>query len=358
MALEWLPSVIGGVASIVGAGINSGLSYQGAKLTNQTNKEIAQLNNETMIKLMREQTKAEQDYNSIGAQMQRAMAAGVNPMLLAGAQPTSASAASVPNLQSPDLVNPFADFDSGLAQAGASVQSGMLQAKSLQLEGEKVDNAKLLTKVDTLKTVSQLIGNNDLTAEDVNNIVKSVMGDSYEGDSIENLLKDELTRTRLSNAIITSNIDKDTKQYLYEWLDEFTNAQFTDLLASTEQKQTTSNLNRSLAKLNEAKRVEVVQATKNMQEQWKSLNAQAQMDVQKLEKFARYFDAQVKKLENEAKISENEARFYFWNKILEHPLYEDGSADVFFGAASASGRAPAKNKHYQTPKDNDYYVKP
>lgn len=317
---SWLPAVIGGASSLLGAGINSAVSYAGAQQTNKTNKEIAEMNNATMIQLMREQTDAEQRYNSIGAQMQRAMAAGVNPMLLAGAQPTSASAAGVPSLQAPDLKNPFQGFDSGLSSAGHAMQTGLMQAKSMELQAEQIDNAKLQTQVDTLKTVAQLIGNTDLTSDDVNKIVSAVMGDSYQGSAIDSLLRDQFTITRLSNAIETSNIDKDTKKYLYGWLDEFTNAQFIDLLASTEMKQTQSKVNRSLAKLNDSKRAEIAQAIKNMQEQWRSLNATASMDILKLEKFARLLDAEIKKIEQEANLTEQEARFWVWNQVLKNQV--------------------------------------
>lgn len=314
---SWLPAIIGGAASLLGAGINSGVAYAGAQQTNRTNKEIAEMNNETMIKLMREQTESEQRYNSIGEQMKRAMAAGVNPMLLAGAQPTSASSAGVPSLQAPDLKNPFQGFDSGLTSAGQAMQTGLMQAKSMELQAEQIDNAKLQTQVDTLKTVAQLIGNTDLTSEDVNNIVSAVMGDSYRGSAIDSLLRDQFTITRLSNAIETSNIDKDTKKYLFEWLDEFTNAQYIDLLSSTEMKQTQSKVNRSIEKLNDAKRKEIDQAIKNMQEQWRSLNAQADMDIIKLSKFARLMDAEINKIEQEANLTETEARYWVWSKVVQ-----------------------------------------
>lgn len=317
---SWLPAVIGGASSLLGAGINSGLAYAGAQQTNKTNKEIAEMNNQTMIQLMREQTESEQRYNSIGEQMKRAMAAGVNPMLLAGAQPTSASSAGVPTLQAPDLKNPFQGFDSGLSSAGHAMQTGLMQAKSMELQAEQIDNAKLQTQVDTLKTVAQLIGNTDLTSDDVNKIVSAVMGDSYQGSAIDSLLRDQFTITRLSNAIETSNIDKNSKKYLYGWLDEFTNAQFIDLLASTEMKQTQSKVNRSLSKLNDKKRAEISQAIKNMQEQWRSLNATASMDIMKLEKFARRLDAEIKKIEQEANLTEQEARFWVWNQVLKNQV--------------------------------------
>ena len=86
-------SIIGAAISGVSGLVGSAISANAQKKTNQMNLQISRENNEAMLRAMREQTALEQTYNSIGAQMQRAMAAGVNPMLLAGAQPTSASSA-------------------------------------------------------------------------------------------------------------------------------------------------------------------------------------------------------------------------------------------------------------------------
>lgn len=303
-----LGGMIGGVSSLLG----SGMQVAGTYSTNKTNKEIAEMNNRTMIQLMREQTKSEQDYNSISAQMARAMAAGINPMLLAGAQPTSASSAGVPSLDSPVMQNPFNGFDPG----GSSIGNSMIQAKQMELQSENIDNAKLQTQIDMLQTVAQLVGNADLTSEDVNQIVRSVMGDQYGGSDIQSLFRDQFTMTRLKNAIDISNVDKDTKKYMYSWLDEITNAEFVNLLADTEHKQTQSNVNRSVESMNVAKKKEIYQAISNMAEQWKSLNATASMDIYRAEKFAKYFDATVDKLVADADISEQEARFWVWNQVI------------------------------------------
>lgn len=305
-----LSGIVGGASSLIG----SGLQYAGAQQTNKTNKEIAEMNNRTMIQLMREQTKSEQDYNSISAQMARAMAAGINPMLLAGAQPTSASSAGVPSLDTPVMQNPFNGFDPG----GSAIGNSMIQAKQMELQSENIDNAKLQTQIDMLQTVAQLVGNADLTSEDVNQIVRSVMGDQYGGSDIQSLFRDQFTMTRLKNAIDISNVDKDTKKYMYSWLDEITNAEFVNLLADTEQKQTQSNVNRSVESMNVAKKKEIYQAISNMAEQWKSLNATASMDIYRAEKFAKYFDATVDKLVADADISEQEARFWVWNQVIKN----------------------------------------
>lgn len=305
-----LGGIVGGASNLLG----SSLSFAGAQQTNKTNKEIAEMNNKTMIQLMREQTKSEQDYNSISAQMARAMAAGVNPMLLAGAQPTSASSAGVPSLDTPVMQNPFNGFDPG----GSAIGNSMIQAKQMELQSENIDNAKLQTQIDMLQTVAQLVGNADLTSTDVNQIIRSVMGDQYGGSDIQSLFRDQFTMTRLKNAIDISNVDKDTKKYMYSWLDEITNAEFVNLLADTEQKQTQSKVNRSVSRMNDSKKKEIDQAISNMAEQWKSLNATASMDIYRAEKFAKYFDATVDKLVADADISEQEARYWVWNKVISN----------------------------------------
>lgn len=317
--------IIGGASNLIG----SQLSFSGAQMTNLTNKEIAELNNKTMIQLMREQTKSEQDYNSISAQMARAMAAGVNPMLLAGAQPTSASSAGVPSLDSPVMQNPFNGFDPG----GTAIGNSIIQAKQMELQSENIDNAKLKTQIDLLQTVGQLVGNADLTSKDVNQIIRSVMGDQYGGSDIESLFRDQFTMTRLKNAIDISNVDKETKKYMYTWLDEITNAEFVNLLADTEQKQTQSKVNRSVSRMNDAKKKEIDQAISNMAEQWKSLNATASMDIYRAKKFAKYFDATVDKLVADADISEQEALYWVWKQIIEnnHRLLNAPNNITLFG---------------------------
>lgn len=308
----------------VGSALLGGL---GTLHTNKTNKQIAESNNRTMLKAMREQTKSEQDYNSISEQMKRAMMAGINPMLMAGAQPTSASSAGVPSLDTPVMENPFKAFPS----AGSSMAQAHLQSKQLGLQDESLDISRFESKVDLLKTVASLAGTADLKADDINMILRSVIGDDYEGSDLTAFARDEFTSVRLRNAVQSSDMDLKQKQYLFSWLDKMTNAQYSNLLADTEVKSTQTGVNRgnvslmktqeqvnkSIASLNEIKRKEIKQAILNMREQWKSLNAQASMDVYKMKNFAEYFDAQVKQLQEEAKLTETEATYWIWSKVRE-----------------------------------------
>lgn len=277
------------------------------------NLKIARENNAAMLAAMREQTKADQEYNSIGAQMQRAMAAGANPMLLAGADPTSVSAAGVPSLDTPVLQNPYQSF----AQLGANLGSAAIQAEQIALQEKQIDVAEFKSKIDMLQTLGELGGSIDWTSDELKGVIRAVFGDSFDANSIGSFARDNMTMTRIRNTIDSSDLDLKQKKYLFDWLDEFTNAQYINLLSDTERNQTTSNVNRSVASLNDEKRKEVEQAILNMKEEWNSIHAKGQMDLHKMTRFAESFDAEVKRLQAEAKITESEARFYIWSKINE-----------------------------------------
>lgn len=305
-------SLISGGAGFLGGLTQGLLNYYGAKETNKTSERIARMNNDTMLQAMREQTKADQDYNSVGAQMQRSMMAGINPMLMAGAQPTSVSAAAVPNLDQPSLMNPFGNFPN----LGTTFASSFMQAKQLDNVEKQLDIQDFESTIELLRVVGDLSKAGNLTSDDITNLVNSFVREDKRS-SVSPLAQDQFIKTRLVNAVESSNLDIAEKRYMFGWLDEMQNARFVNLLADTEQKQTMSIVNRSVANLNDQKRKEVEQAIKNMEEQWKSLNASASIDVHKAQNFAKYFDAEVKKLQSEAKISEQEARFYLWTKINE-----------------------------------------
>lgn len=301
------------IPELLGLGIGAGTSIIGAHMTNMTNKEIAEANNRTMLQAMREQTASEQRYNSIGEQMKRAMIAGINPMLMAGAgaNPTSASSAGVPSLDTPVMQNPF----QGMESFGSSMVNSVLRNKEIGLQDENLDVSKLNSKIELLKTISDLSKNSELTTNDINNIVRSVMDSDPEGVSLSSLYRDQLVVSRINNSIRTSNVDADTKEYLFSWLDEMQNAEYTNLLADTEQKQTQSNVNRSIQSLNAEKKKEITQAIANMKEQWKSLNFQGQLDVAKLNDLTKITDSLVKQIVSEARVTEQEARYYLWSQI-------------------------------------------
>lgn len=300
-------AVISGLSSA----LNSGLNFSGGIISNATNREIAKMNNETMIQLMREQTKIEQNYNSRSAQMQRDMMAGVNPMLSAGAQPAQVSSASVPSLDTPVMQNPFVGVDFG----GDKVASAFLQSKQIDNTSRQLDIQQVNSDLTFLQIVSDLAKSENVTSDDINNLIKMIYPNDDRG--VGALGKDSFVKTRLANAVETSDLDLKEKKYLFDWLDEFTNARFTNLLADNEQKQTQSNVNRSLSNLNDAKKKEVDQAVENMKQQFKSLEFQGEVDAARLKHAVDYAEALVKKLVSEAKFSEKEARYYIWTKINE-----------------------------------------
>lgn len=299
--------LIAGISNIFGASVAAGAQQQ----TNKMNLQIARENNKAMLDAMREQTKADQTYNSIGAQMQRAMAAGANPMLLAGADPTSVSAAGVPSLDSPVMQNPYQSY----SQMGASLGSAALHAEQLALQEKQINVAEFKSKIDMLQTIGELGGSIDWTSSELKGVIRSVFGDTFDADSIGAFARDNMVMTRIKNSIETSNLDKDTKKYLYGWLDEFTNAQYINLLSDTERNQTQSKLNRALESLNREKRDEITQAILNMKEEWNSLYAKGQMDLHKLERFAELFDAELNKIVAETKLTNEEASYLIWGYI-------------------------------------------
>lgn len=300
--------IIGGASSLLGSAIN----VIGAKQTNKTNKEIAQMNNKVMVDLMREQTRADQTYNSIGEQMKRAIAAGVNPMLMAGAQPTSVGASAVPNLDTPVMQNPFNAVDLG----GSAFANAVVQSKSLDNQSRALDIQDFESTTELLRVVGELAKSGNLTSSDINDLISKFLPSDRQS-SLGPLVQDQYIKTKFSNAIETSNLDVKEKKYLFGWLDEMTNAQFTNLLSDTELKQTQSNVNRSLSRLNDSKRLEIEQAIKNMKEQWKSLNFQGELDARKLTDVAKISESIVKKLTSEASISEQEATYWVWNILMQ-----------------------------------------
>lgn len=302
-----------GPEELIGQAVGGGLSVLGAYMTNKTNKEIAQSNNATMLKAMREQTDAEQRYNSMAEQMKRAMYAGVHPMLMAGAgaNPSTASAASVPSLDTPIMQNPF----QGMESVGSAMANSLLRSKEISLQDESLDVSRINSKIDLIKSIAELSKNSELSSSDINTIIKSVMDSDPEGVQLGSFYRDQLVTTRINNAIRNSNVDADTKEYLFGWLDEMQNAEFTNLLADTEQKQTQSMVNRSIASLNGAKKKEVEQAIANMKEQWKSLNFQGELDANKLKRVTEISENVVNMIVHECKVAKQDANFYVWKMI-------------------------------------------
>lgn len=318
-----LGGAIGAGGSLIGSTIGAISQYN----TNQTNKEIAESNNKAMLQAMREQTRSEQLYNSASEQMKRLQMAGLNPMTMAGQGPTPVSSTGVPSLDSPVMQNPFGDFNLGLDNVG----SALIQSANLDLQARSIDVHEFMAKVDMLNVIGVLAKDDKITSGDIRGLVDSVMGkDNPYSSGIQDLVKDNFVVTRLNNSIETSNLSLKEKQYLYGWLDEFKNAEYTMMLADIDNKQTDSNLNRStiqyqrsqervndsLVSLNEEKRKEIEQAISNMKEQWKSLNFQGELDAKKLLRIAEISDNVVDKIVYETKLSKKDANSYVWRNAV------------------------------------------
>lgn len=320
-------SLLGGSIAAGGSLIGSTIGAISQYNTNETNKEIAEMNNKAMLQAMREQTRSEQLYNSASEQMKRLQMAGLNPMTMAGQGPTPVSSTGVPSLDTPVMQNPFGEFDLGLNHVG----SALIQSAQLDNQARSIDVQDFSSKVDMLKTIGDLSRDTNLTSDDVRNIVSSVMGANNPYSSgLQDLMKDNFVVTRLNNSIETSNLSLKEKQYLYGWLDEFKNAEYMIMLADIENRQTSSNLNRStisyqrsqervnnsIISLNEEKRNEVQQAIRNMEEQWKSLNFQGELDAKKLLRVAEIADKTVDKIVYETKVSKKDANSYLWRTAI------------------------------------------
>lgn len=325
--------IAGGLIGAGGSLVGSTIGAISQHYTNQANKEIAEMNNKAMLQAMREQTRADQTYNSASEQMKRLQIAGLNPMSLAGQSPTPVSASGVPNLDSPVMQNPFGEFDLGTNQLG----SAMIQSASLDNQSRSIDVADFSSKVDMLKTIGDLSRDTNLTSDDVRNIVSSVMGnDNPYSSGLQDLVKDNHVVNRLNNEIKSSNLSVKEKEYLFGWLDEFTNAEYLSMLADIENKQTSSNLNRSsislqrtqetvnraIASLTNERKNEVTQAIANMKEQWKSLNFQGELDAIKLKRATELADNLVDKISYETKLSKSQAKSFVWRECI-YPVVSD-----------------------------------
>ena len=174
-----LPFVIGGTSAL-----NGYLNYQSSKNanaanlqavreTNQTNREIAEMNNDWSLSAMREQNewnrqqaidmfRMENEYNTPAQQMQRLRDAGINPAVALGGSATSIAnsgdastptAAGLPTPVTPQIVSPHfqpvTPFTGGLIQAlGDFSKMSLNEAQSNrintlledELRGLKLDN--------------------------------------------------------------------------------------------------------------------------------------------------------------------------------------------------------------------------
>lgn len=298
-------------ASLLGSGINA----VGGLITNWFNRRNIQETNEQRYKIFREQMR----YNDTSEQMKRVMASGLHPMVLSGAQPTDAPTS--PDFESYEARNPFA----GALDTGASVAAQMIQERQLGLTEAQIQVQELKTRVDALNAVTALMGE-EATTEEALQMLDRIVGLPTFGDGATVMMhRDETLINALSNRIEQSNLSTEEKRVTVNWLNKLKRAEYDLLVSNRLQSDSVAALNkvkedteRSIQSLNEDERNHIQQLTANLEEQWKSLNFQGQLDASKLKRVQEISDSLVKELVNSAEITANEAYYWVWQKLLEN----------------------------------------
>lgn len=308
-------AVVGSSGSIIG-GI-------GQIITNKQNIAAQERINQQQLDFAREMTQAEFEYNSIGAQMKRAMEAGVNPMLMAGAQPTSASSSSTPSLSAPVRNNPFASVPQSAMSIGNNLIAAEqleLKDKEIQLQSQKLSIDEFLSKNQLLKTILDTLGAKDLTSSEVQSIMNDIFPDLKDSVTLPELVRDNFITTNMRNGIELSNIDKDTKKYLFGWLDEFTNVQYMIQTNQLDVQDSQIKLNKALSDQGNAKVNHINQAIANMREEFKTLEYNGKLSEEKAKYIKQTVKATVDDLVNIANVSQQEAKYWVWKQCIQNPI--------------------------------------
>lgn len=316
--------------SLIGAGVNSA----GGIITNIVNRKNVRETNEQRERLFREQMR----YNDSSEQMKRQMAAGLHPMTMSGLQPTDAPTA--PDVESYEARNPF----NGYIDGGLSMANQMIQEKQLGLTEQQIEVQRLKITVDALNAVTGLLGENATTEEALMMLEKITGLSPIDGDSAVTLHRDETLINSLKNQIEMSNLSVEEKRITVNWLERFKQAEFELVSAQSSETRSRDALNQinakvaeSVKKLNEAEFDHLKQLTANLQEQWKSLNFQGELDARKLLRVQTICDSYVKELSAAADISNNEANYWVWKVLMEnYKPASIGPLKIGPGAAASS----------------------
>lgn len=323
--MSWIPTAIGAAASLAGNII-----------TNQNNKQLTREVNEQEKSLFREAN----EYNDISSQMRRAMAAGVHPMLMAGAGANPASSASPPSLGTAELVNPFQEF----SHAGQSVTSALLTDDQLSLSAEQIEIQKeqltlkqVENTVNLLNSASSLLGR-ELTFDEVKSIIRSANPQFADfGEGIDSVYRDNYLIETIKASSEFQKLKTEEQRKIVNMLSSIQEAQLENIKTDTRLKEedityrreSTKNVQADTllkknqaalaevnARLGEEKIKEVKQAIANMEQQYNSLFANGQMDLQRLAKFSDMLDAEYKKLVHELNITSQEDQYWVWQTLV------------------------------------------
>lgn len=310
--------VTGSIISNLGGAIVGGI---GQLITNHQNIHAQERINQQQLDFAREQTNREFDYNSLSSQMKRAMEAGVNPYLLAGDQPTSANAQSTPSLDAPVRQNPFASIPQNAMNIGNNLLAAEqleLREKEIQVQQQATDIQAFNQKVQIFKTVLDTLGSKDLTSSEIQGIMREIFQKEANNVTLPEVLRDSYVTTEIHNAIESSNISIKEKRFLNSWLKSFTMVQYQILRKEVDVMKSQERLNNYMSAVNSAKVQEINQAIKNMQEEWKSLNFQGELDQTKLSRVTEMANSIIDKLVAEAKVSRSDAEYWLWKFLVQN----------------------------------------
>lgn len=313
--------VTGSIVSNLGGAIVGGI---GQMITNHQNIQAQERINKQQLDFAREQTNREFDYNSLSSQMKRAMEAGVNPYLLAGAQPTSANAQSTPSLDAPVRQNPFASIPQNAMNIGNNLIAAEqleLREKEIQVQQQATDIQAFNQKVQIFKTVLDSLGSKDLTSKEIQGIMSEIFSKDANNVSLPGVIRDNYITTEINNKIETSNINLKEKKFLNSWLQSFTMVQYQILRKEVDVMKSQERLNNYMSAVNSAKVQEINQAIANMREEWKSLNFQGELDQVKLTKVSQIAQSIIDKLVADANVSRQDAEYWLWKHIIENPAF-------------------------------------
>lgn len=335
-------------ASLVGLG-GSLIGGIGSMITNHQNVKAQEQINKQQLDFAREQTEREFSYNSIGAQMKRAMEAGINPMLLAGANPTHASASSTPSIEAPVRQNPFASVPSSAMSIGNAIMQQEqinLRSREIGVQEEHIDLAEFQNKTSLVKTILDSVGGSNLTSEEVQKIVNDVFSQDNmkdKGVTLPELIRDSYVSTELRNKIEMSNIDRDTKKYLYGWLDEMTYVDYMIKTSQVDLSESQKNLNKAMENKEDAKVMEIHQAIENMKKQIELMDSQEKLNEAEVEKLNKTLQATIENIQAIANINKQEAKYWVWKQCISHPLSQSWN---FLGIGGSKQRLYNRFDYY------------
>lgn len=300
-------SIIGAVGSLFGAGGNTASTA----LTNKTNKEIAQMNNEWNYRMFQEQQdynremwNAENEYNSAVNQRARLQQAGLNPyMMMNGGSAGTAGAANgvnPPSAQPVQVQAPQIDLSTPASFLQQAIELHSVQGQrdaDATLKQRQAEQIGIENQYKAAELVAELARKSEETnsfklRNSYQNIINRLQLDTYSSDvAIKQRTADNIkTLTELNRAeIALKSINTVAMQKQINWIDKEAAARIASLLAS-------ANLSNEQAKLAIQNTLESSARTNGIKINNKILNSASQdiIDKYKYDSNQSYWDVEKK----------------------------------------------------------------